>query len=711
MHTSPPTPAPPDEATCLAALDLACQRVGVPFDPALALSAARGGGLPDPRWGRLPGLAEALRLRLTPDRGSLDELRARARPDLPALLRTQEGGLVLVLDAAGPLVQTQRPGQPPRWQRRSTLLALVDGEPDAATWLWVEPLAPAAPLLGTTEDGPAEHVPAGQRLRALLRAEREDLRVVLLYAVAVGLLSLGTPLAVQVLINTVAFGALRQPVAVLALLLAATLTLGAALRALQRVVIEVLQRRVFVRLVADLAWRLPRVSLDALERSRGAELVNRFFDVVTVQKAASSLLLDGLAAVLQALVGLVLLALYHPLLLAFDLFLLLAIAVLLFGAGTLGPKTAITESKAKYAVAGWLEELARHSRSFRGPGGEDWAARQADLLACGYLASREQHFRVYFRQFVGVLGLQVVAGTALLAGGGLLVLERQLTLGQLVAAELIVATALAGVAKVAEKLEGFYDLLAALDKLGQLVEQPLDPSGHQDLPAQEPSGAELDLHALEVDGLAGPPLTLTLEPGEPLAVLGAEGQGKTRLVQVLAGQRAQRAGQIRLCGVALGDLRRDALRGAVGVLERAELLDGTVDQNLTLDRVDLPAEARWAALRAVGLEEVVRALPQGLHTPLGEGGLPLSELGALRLCLARVMLARPRLLLLDGVLDRFPSESRDALLDALTAGPWTLVLTTRDAALARSLPLTLDLSEGRLRRARRTSATRSGHAG
>lgn len=687
---------PPDEAACLAVAGLLCASVGVPWDPAAAIAALRASTDLDPRWGALLELAQPLGLRLSPDSGDLDELGARVRPDLPALLRTPEGGLVLLSEVNGRFARVGRADHAPRWVRRSVLERTLGH--GTLTWLWVEPLAPAAALLGAAPGAEGEHRSATERLWAVLDAEREDLRIVLLYAVGVGVLSLGTPLAVQVLINTVAFGALRQPIAVLALLLAATLILGAVLKALQRVVVEVLQRRVFVRLVADLAWRLPRVRVDALERARGPELVNRFFDVVTVQKAASSLLLDGLAAALQALVGLALLALYHPLLLAFDLVLLGAIGVLLFGLGGKAPATAIYESKAKYLVAGWLEELALHSRAFRQPGGADWATRQADLLACGYLTARDQHFKVYFRQYVGVLALQVIAGTALLAGGGLLVLERQLTLGQLVAAELIVATALTGVAKVSEKLDGFYDLLAALDKLGQLIEQPLErQTGRPLVPADRPAALSLEGLALGVGAVA--PLTLELDPGEAIAVLGGGGAGKTRLGEVLAGLRAPAAGRALLDGQDVQELRLADLRRAVCVVERVEIIDGTLDQNLGLDRPDLGPEQRRAALDAVGLAPRVAALAQGADTPLGERGAPLSELDAARLVLARALLARPRLLVVDGLLDRFPPEDRVALLAVLREGPWTLLLCTRDPALAQELPMTLSLPEGRVGRA------------
>ena len=91
----------------------------------------------------------------------------------------------------------------------------------------------------------------------------------------------------------------------------------------------------------------------------------------------------------------------------------------------------------KYQLVEWLEEIARHPLLFKGPGGAAFALARADDLVRGYLDARREHFRILMRQIVGLLALEVAAGTALLGVGGWLVLNQQLTLGQLVAAEIM----------------------------------------------------------------------------------------------------------------------------------------------------------------------------------------------------------------------------------------------------------------------------------
>ena len=266
-----------------------------------------------------------------------------------------------------------------------------------------------------------------RRARQLLALDGQDIAVIVIYGVALGLLSLAVPVAVQSLVNTVAFGSLIQPLIVLTVLLALALTGAGILRALQIRIAEMLQRRLFVRLVTEIGARLPRVSGTALRDANGPELLNRFFDVFTTQKSVASLLLGGIDAVLIALVGLIVLAFYHPALLAFDIVLILGAVFVLIPLGRGGTATSIAESKAKYAVVGWLEEMARHPLSFKLAGGDDLARFQVETLARSYLDKRDRHFRIVYRQVVGALGIEVVASVALLAVGGLLVIERQLS--------------------------------------------------------------------------------------------------------------------------------------------------------------------------------------------------------------------------------------------------------------------------------------------
>jgi ABC-type bacteriocin/lantibiotic exporter with double-glycine peptidase domain len=525
-----------------------------------------------------------------------------------------------------------------------------------------------------------------RRLLVLLRPERRDILVVVAFAIGVGILTLATPVAVQALVNFVAFGGLVQPLIILGLLLFSFLLLAGGIRVFKTWVVDVLQRRIFVRVAIDLSNRLPRVRVDAFDRGHGPELVNRFFDVLTVQKASATLLLDGVAVVLQAIIGLLILAFYHPILLAFDLLLLMGIAFVLFVLGKGAVRTAIAESKAKYAVAASLEEIARNPTSFKMAGGAKYAHDRTDALAVQYVKTRERHFAVVLRQVVGAVALQAIAGTALLTLGGWLVIQGQLTLGQLVAAELIVSTVLASFAKTGKQLESYYDLLAGVDKLGQLQDLPLERDSGEPF-APQPEGASVQLQDVEFnygDRQVLKSITTEVQPGERVCVLGGHGSGKSTLADLLYGLRFPTRGQIALDGIDVREMSLSTLRNRACLVKGFEVIEGSIEANVQMNRPHVTAADVRKALSSVGLLEEIRSLPDGLSTQLLSTGAPLSFGQARRLMLARAMAGKPGLLIVDDLLDDLDDAARHEAIIALTRHEHiaTVIVFSRSARVA-----------------------------
>ncbi len=543
-------------------------------------------------------------------------------------------------------------------------------------------LARAEPALPASAMGPrADGLPRApiHRLLGLLRAERRSIGMVVVFSFAIGILALAPPLAIQVIINWLAFGVLLQPIIAVASVLILCMLAAAVLRASQRHLVELIQRRLLVRTVADLTTRLIRVRISALDRHYGPELVNRFFDVLTIQKATSTLLLDGLAAALQALVGLSLLALYHPVLLACDV-VVIALLLLLAPLGYGAQKTAIKESKAKYNIAAWIEEIARHPQVFK-LGGGDLGESRSETLLRDYLKARARHFRVFFRQYIGLQLIQVAIPSVLLLLCGWLVLEGQLTLGQLVAAEFIVTSALAGMVKFTDKLETVYDLLAGVDKLGTLMDLPHEPmTGLRGTGSARPVG--LRLQGVRYAYTDHPALPWTLEadipPGARVLITGAAGAGKTTLAELLVGLRQPSSGVMLRDGAPMSLLRPDALHQDVALVQEDGLFDGTIRDNLLVGRTGMGFANVWPVLEALSMDRIIGALPQGLDTPLAPTGAPLSRMHARVLLLARALLGRPRLLVIDGLLDGLPEVVSDQLVSALhdLPGTTTVVLST-----------------------------------
>ena len=518
------------------------------------------------------------------------------------------------------------------------------------------------------------------RLWALMQLERRELFSLVLYALFLGALSLALPVAVQVVVNTIAFGSLLQPLVVLSLLLFGVLLLTGVVQVLEWFLVELLQRRLFVRVAEDFARRLAAVPYGEATRRNLPELVNRFFEVAPMQKTVGKLLVDGLGLVLQTLTGLVLLAFYHPLLLAFDLVLVLGLgAVTLLGIGAI--ESARAESVAKYRVGAWLEAIAGNSPAFKRRGGSLLAAHRADVLTRSYLAERSHHYRWVLRQLVGGVVVQVLAMVALLGVGGYLVMRGELTLGQLVAAELVIGTVAAGFAKLGRHFEAVYDLLAGVDKVGAVLDLPTeargDCHGTQGAPA-----LQLERLQAPAQGACGQ-LTGRIPAGHAARIEGGELGEVAGLLEVLAGLREPSAGRLLVDRRERSELPEGSLRERAFLLRGDDVVAGSVLDNLRMGDPGLSREEALAALEQVGLRSRITRLPEGLDSPLLPSGSPLSPHEVPRLTVARALVARPDLILVDRALDGLAHETAQALWTALRSGlACTLVLHTRQPQLA-----------------------------
>jgi ABC-type bacteriocin/lantibiotic exporter with double-glycine peptidase domain len=687
------------DATALL-LSHACDALGRPFDGAAQLQTLPLEGDVEPiEW--LAKAASAARLRVVPRRMSLGEAVWIAEDTLPVAAWCERRAAWLAITRHGLISArvwcSDAPETGATAMRRGVLAAQL-GLPHARAQgdfalLLPEEGAEMCSSARAQEHGHdhAHAMPPVRRLFALLRPDAADLWAIGAFSAVTGLLSLALPLAVNAFISNLSFGARSGPfvqaLVAIALVLFACLALAGTLRAIQHVVAEIVQRRIFVRLATDLAHRLPRVELSATDGVHAPELVNRFMEVVTVQKSSALLLLTGIDLLLATTIGLTVLAFYHPFLLALSALLVASLALIVFVGGRGAVPTSVLESVRKYEVVEWLEELARHPRVFKGPGGAEFARARADDLVRGYLQARRGHFRVLLRQIVGLLGLEVVAGTVLLGVGGWLVLNQQLTLGQLVAAEIIVTAIVAAVAKLGKQFEAWYDAVAAVDKLGMLVDLRMERDGGSG--GAGSGGMRVQAKALEHRQAGHPsgvgPVDFEVAAGERVAWLGALGSGSSTLLELLAGMRRPSAGSVTVDGVELDEWNPQAFHAQSMLLREGDVMLGTISDNLRLGLPGISQAELVAALEAVGLTQVVHQLPEGLETPLVTGGLPLTGRQRVRLLLARAIVSRPRLLLLDEVLDGLDAATFESLLAVVLdpARDWTVVAATRDPRVAQ----------------------------
>ncbi len=523
------------------------------------------------------------------------------------------------------------------------------------------------------------HLPPLQRLQQLAQLEREDISTLIAYGIGIGLMSLATPIAMQALVNTIAFGALFQPLLVLTLILFVLTTFSNTLAALQFYVVEMLQRRLFVRFFSIAADKLQQADFSVRDKQNLPELSNRFFDVVTLQKTASVILLETMGYVLQTLIGMLLLAFYHPVLLAFDLFLIAMLVFILFFLGKHGINTAIEQSKAKYAAAAWLESIADNPLLWKSASAQSFLRQKTEHIAIDYLDACTQHFRILARQNIAALALHALANTLLLGLGGWMVIERQLSLGQLIAAELVVNTMIYGLTRLGKTLDNFYELSASVDKIGHLLDLPQENRQGDEYEASQ-SAFRVEFHNV---GLAQKPqldtlrhINLHIEPGESIVI--SSGAERGSLLDLLFGLRLPDSGFIRLDKQDLRNLNPSQIRNSMALIRHPEIMEANIADNLRMGR-DIDLISLQNALIQVGLHDCVANLPEGLNTHLHRHGTPLTREECLRLALARALLTRPRLLMLDRVLDRIEAKYLPILLDSLfaTQAPWTLLITSQ----------------------------------
>ncbi|QDT07378.1 putative multidrug resistance ABC transporter ATP-binding/permease protein YheI [Rubripirellula lacrimiformis] len=534
-----------------------------------------------------------------------------------------------------------------------------------------------------------------RRFIGLLSLDRGDVGMVVLFALVAGVLTLATPLAVESLVNVVSWGTQFQPLIILGLMLLTCLSIAGVLRVLQTVVVEIIQRRQFVRIASDLAHRFPRANQAHLESEYPRELANRFFDIMTIQKATAVLLLDGVSIVLTTVLGMIVLAFYHPFLLGFDVVLVISMVSIIWVLGRGGIRTSIEESVAKYRVAHWLQDVIAQPSIFKTSGGEVLAIQRTDRLTADYIAARQRQFRVVIRQVGFAMVVQVVASTALLALGGWLVIGGALTLGQLVASELIVTVVVGAFAKAGKSLEKFYDLMAGIDKVGHLIDIPADQKIEIGAVDEGPAAVSWSNLSFRGTGWSSKIPSATIRPGDRVAITGDDVSGRSYLARAVAGLTDPREGLIQICGIEAAQAATSGMGKLVAYAGMRDIFHGTVRENIDLGRRGIGQHRVRQVVAQVGLTATIEQLENGLQTTLQTGGHPLCDEQIVRLLVARALAVRPKLLVIDGLLDDLDPSTRDSLWQHIAAVPdeWTLLVFTNRSDVADLCDQTLFLRQ------------------
>ncbi|MEO8324291.1 MAG: ATP-binding cassette domain-containing protein [Nitrospirota bacterium] len=521
------------------------------------------------------------------------------------------------------------------------------------------------------------------------RQERQILLTVGMYALAVGLFSLIIPLTVQELVNTFAFAIQPIMVATLVSIMAGVLVFVGVFKTLQFFATDLLERRIFVRFTLAFARTFPSIQ----ETHFRTEYASRFFEIIFLQRAIASLFVDLTNVAVGGIIGMILLVFYHPYFLVFDFLLLLAVGFIgILGHG--GLRATLHMSEAKYATYHWFQEIADNLSHFKSSQSRDLILQKADTLAHDYVKTRKSRFRILVRQYIGSLTLQVILHTGLLGTAGWLMSKGELTLGQLVAAEVIIATLLVNLESVIKRTYVVFYFLTALTEIHHIFSLPKDQrptTQFVHLPATaSPQGLALSIS--HVRGLPPPwpptlELNMDLGPGQKWAIVCVTESQRLTVSRLLAGLDHPPQGSIRYNGIDVRDLHPDDVNGTRGlVLSRhMTLFEATLMENVTLGRKNMATEDLLWALDLVGLREELEHIPDGLQGMVQYGGKNFSPSQTIQILLARALIARPKLVIVDGGLHEIFASRRESILNAICAQeyPWTVVIVTTDPTIEK----------------------------
>ncbi|WP_298135906.1 ATP-binding cassette domain-containing protein [Flavobacterium sp.] len=542
-----------------------------------------------------------------------------------------------------------------------------------------------------------------QRFYNLLKLDKRDISQIVFYAIFAGLVSLSLPLGIQAIINLIQAGQVSVSWVVLVVIVVIGVALVGILSLMQLRITENLQQKIFVRSSFEFSYRLPKIKFEELYNQYPPELANRFFDTISIQKGTSKLLIDFSTALLQILFGIILLSLYHPFFIFFGILLLgLLYSIFRFSYSS-GLASSLKESKYKYKVASWLQEIARNSFSFRKQDNFDFALNKNNILVDEYLNYREKHFKVIKRQFSQLIIFKVIITASLLLIGGYLVLNQKMNIGQFVAAEIIILLVINSVEKIIVGLESLYDVLTSVEKIGQIV----------DLNIEEPQSKNQDYCftniTLEAENLRFKfpdstddvldKINLKIDQTEKIYLEGDNGSGKTTLLRILSGAMQPTSGSFFINDDTYRKIDLSQYRSQIGTITQGETpFEGTILENITFNNPLVSHEDIKWAIESVKLGSFIKTLSNGLETKIFPDGRQLSSSNAQKILLARSIVNKPKILFYEDPLDKMDEEATKEIIDFITdsKNKWTVIVSSKNEYWKQKCARKIKMKEGKI---------------
>ena len=509
---------------------------------------------------------------------------------------------------------------------------------------------------------------AARKLVAILQLDKKEVSAIYIYAILAGLVQLVTPLGIQSIIGFVMAGALSTSIVVLITVVVLGVFLNGLFQIRQLQIIEKIKQKIYTRDALSFADKIPHLNIEKLDNYYLPELVNRFFDTITLQKGIEKILLEIPAAFIQILFGIILLSLYHPVFIAFGIVLVVLLYVILATTLPKGFTKNLLASDYKYKTAAWLQELARVVKTFKYAKKTSLHIEKTDELVSNYLIARTSYFKILLTQFWSLVAFKIIITAAMLIVGVYLLLNQQINIGQFIAADIVILAVISSVEKLILTLDKAYDTLTAIEKLDKIKSAELESAGNETIAGT--NGMKIDFKNVSFNYPNGKnvlnDISVEIQSGEKVLIVGNSGSGKSTLLRLLTGTFTNFSGAIRINNVALGSYAIDSLRSNTGVLiSQQDIFQGTIRDNITMGDNSVTNEELYQLTKSTGLESFIGGLEIGFDTDIDPAGKKLPEKIKQGILLARALFSRKTLLLLENPFDGLDTTAIESVREMM----------------------------------------------
>ncbi len=538
-----------------------------------------------------------------------------------------------------------------------------------------------------------------QRFWGLLKQDKRDLVYLYLYAICNGVINLSLPIGIQAIMGLVLAGRLSATWGILTAIVMVGVAVAGIFQIMQLYIVEILQRRLFARAAFDFAYRIPKFKLKKLGNYYAPELVNRFFDTVTIQKSLSKILMDFSTSILQIIFGLILLSLYHPIFIAFGFVLLLVLFLIIYITSKPGMRTSLEESNNKYEMAFWLTELARAIPTFKISGSSDLNLGRTDVIVNKYIDSRKKHFKVLLGQYGSIIGLKTLVTAGLLIVGALLLIENSITIGQFVASEIVIILILNSSEKLIMSMEAIYDVLTSIEKMGKVTDMEIEQPIKNALALNPNEKIGIELKNLAIFGTLqnnkiNEGINLIIKAGTNVCLTGDAGSGKTSLMKILSTSIDNYEGSILYNDIPIQNLDLEELRKDIGcIFDDQEIFYGTFIENISLGRDGISDDDVVKIAQEVGLDKLILSFSNGYNHFIMNADRVFSGTDRVRLLTARALISNPKLVLAEDLFTGLKEEYSELLLSLLLrrCSDKTLVLVSNSERVKKECDHIIEL--------------------